>query len=300
MVATTILRSGSVSVIDYRCNAGAGAEPFVEVHGGHSVSYVRQGTFGYRVRGASFELVAGSLLVGHPGDEYVCTHDHRLGDECLSFRLAPELVETIGDRAEIWRTGGVPPLPELMVLGELAQAAAEGRSAVGLDEVGLSFAARFVEVVSGRKRPPTDPTSRDRRRAVEAALWIDANSHQPIDLESAAGEVGLSPFHFLRLFANVLGVTPHQYLVRSRLRHAARLLADDRTSITDVAYDVGFGDLSNFVRTFHRAAGISPRRFRQAAKGDRTLGADRLARALAAPAARRYSQAALATRVIGA
>ena len=62
----------------------------------------------------------------------------------------------------------------------------------------------------------------------------------------------------------MLGVTPHQYLVRSRLRHAARLLADDDRPITDVALDVGFGDLSNFVRTFHRAAGVSPRRFRQA------------------------------------
>jgi AraC-like DNA-binding protein len=56
-------------------------------------------------------------------------------------------------------------------------------------------------------------------------------------------------------------------LVRSRLRRAARLLADDATPITEVAYDVGFGDLSNFVRTFHRAAAMSPRSFRQAAKG---------------------------------
>ena len=39
---------------------------------------------------ASFiELVAGSMLVGHPGDEYICTHDHVCGDECLSFFLAP-------------------------------------------------------------------------------------------------------------------------------------------------------------------------------------------------------------------
>ena len=66
-------------------------------------------------------------------------------------------------------------------------------------------------------------------------------------------------------------MTPHQYLVRSRLRHAARLLADGARSITDVAFNVGFGDLSNFVRTFHRAAGVSPRSFRQAAKGDREL-----------------------------
>jgi len=57
----------------------------------------------------------------------------------------------------------------------------------------------------------------------------------------------------------------------------ARLLADDGISITDVAYDVGFGDLSNFVRTFHRAAGISPRGFRQAARGLRKIFQERLA-----------------------
>jgi AraC-like DNA-binding protein len=102
--------------------------------------------------------------------------------------------------------------------------------------------------------------------------------HESVDLERAAREVGLSPFHFLRLFSKVLGVTPHQYLVRSRLRRAASLLCDEERSVTDVAHDVGFGDLSNFVRTFHRAAGVSPCGFRRAAKGDRKILQDRLAR----------------------
>jgi AraC-like DNA-binding protein len=112
---------------------------------------------------------------------------------------------------------------------------------------------------------------------VETALWIDAHSHQPIGLEDAAAQAGISPFHFLRLFSDVLGVTPHQYLVRSRLRHAARRLADDDSPITDIAYDVGFADLSNFVRTFHRAAGASPLKFRQASRGKRKIFQERLA-----------------------
>ena len=132
-------------------------------------------------------------------------------------------------------------------------------------------------MVSGKARKPATPTARDRRRAVEAALWIDDNSHAEVDLEQAAKQVGLSPFHFLRLFSSVLGVTPHQYLVRSRLRHAARLLAEDDIAVTDIAYDVGFGDLSNFVRTFHRAAGVSPAKFRQASKGERKILQERLA-----------------------
>ena len=276
MDTTILLQRQFISVSDFRCSAGPDEAPFVERHGCHSVSYVRKGSFGCHSRGRFFELVAGSILVGHPGDEYICTHDHVCGDECLSFLLAPELVEAIGDRAEVWRIGSAPPLPELMVLGELAQAAADGRSDIGLDEVGQVFASRFVELVSGRSRDPVTTSSRDRRRAVQTALWIDAHSHREIDLEQAAGQAGISPFHFLRLFSSVLGVTPHQYLVRSRLRHAARLLADDELSITDVAYDVGFGDLSNFVRTFHRAAGVSPRRFREASRGMRKIFQERL------------------------
>jgi AraC-like DNA-binding protein len=276
MASTTLLQRPTIAVSDFRCDAVPGDAPFSEQHRCHSISYVRKGSFGYQTRGRAFELVAGSVLIGHPGSEFVCSHDHVCGDECLSFFLEPELVEMIGDRAEAWQVGSVPPLPELMVLGELAQAAAEGRSDIGLDEIGQMFAARFVEVASGKTAKPVTASRGDRRRAVESALWIDAHSHREIDLEQAARQAGISPFHFLRLFSAVLGVTPHQYLVRSRLRHAARLLPDEERAITDIAYDIGFGDLSNFVRTFHRAAGVSPLKFRKASRGDRKIFQERL------------------------
>lgn len=277
MNATTLLTTPSVTVSEFRCDAGPNDRPFAEAHAAHSISYVRKGSFGCHCRGGFFELVAGAVLVGHPGDEYTCTHEHVCGDECLSFFVGEELVEALGARREVWQIGAMPPLPELMVLGELAQTAADGNRDLALDEIGQIFASRFVELVSDRPRKPTAPTPRHRRRAVEAALWIDAHSQREIDLAEAARQAGLSPFHFLRLFSNVLGVTPHQYLVRSRLRHAARLLADDDMAVTDVAYDVGFGDLSNFVRTFHRAAGMSPSRFRQASRGMRKILQERLA-----------------------
>jgi AraC family transcriptional regulator len=277
MANATLLHRGYVSAFNYVCDAGPADRPYAEAHADHSLSYVRKGSFGCRCGRRRDELVSGSVLIGRPGDEYICLHDHHDGgDECLSFHLPAALVEEVGGEA-IWRSGGAPPLPELMVLGELAQAAAQGNQSIGLDELGLLLAARFVETISGRRRGSQQVGPRDRRRAVVAALWIDAHCHLQIDLERAADQVGLSPFHFLRLFANVLGVTPHQYLVRSRLRRAARLLTGDARSITDIAFDVGFADLSNFVRTFHRAAGVSPRRFRQAAKGERKIFQERLA-----------------------
>jgi AraC-like DNA-binding protein len=283
MVTPTVLARaprGSITAIDYRCDAGPGDAAPPEVHGAYSVSYVRRGSFGYHSGGRTYELVTGSVLVGRPGDEYTCTHDVPCGgDDCLSFHLDPVQLDELGPGEHAWRTVGVPPLPELMVLGELAQATARGDRGVGLDEVGLVFASRYVALATGRDAKAPTMRAADRRRAVDAALWLDAMAAEEISLDDAAAHVGLSPFHFLRLFKAVLGVTPHQYLVRARLRRAARLLADDTRSISDVALDVGFADLSNFVRTFHRAAGVSPRGFRRAARGDRKILQDRIAAA---------------------
>lgn len=90
----TALHSGSILVLAYRCTAKPGDQPFREVHHHHSVSYVRKGSFGCHVGGQTFDLVAGSVLVGSASEEYMYTHDHHDGgDECLSFQLMPELVE---------------------------------------------------------------------------------------------------------------------------------------------------------------------------------------------------------------
>jgi hypothetical protein len=98
MIATGLLKCNAISAFDFRCDAGPADRPFAELHESHSLSYVRKGSFGYRLRGRMFELVAGSVLIGRPGDEYVCTHEHHAcGDECLSFHLAPALVEMIAN-----------------------------------------------------------------------------------------------------------------------------------------------------------------------------------------------------------
>ena len=269
MSATTVFQSPLLSVIDYHCSAGPTDRPFAELHARHSISYVRKGSFGCQHRGRYYELIAGGMLIGYPGDEYMCTHDHHGGgDECLSFQFTAAGLAALDDDAvqqrQLWRTGWLPPTPAMLMLAELAQAVTRREHGMGLDELGLLLATRFRTLVSGSTRKRSQSTAaKDRRRAVEVALWIDANSHRDIALERAAAMANLSPFHFLRVFTRVLGVTPHQYLLRCRLRRAAQLLADADRSVTDVAIDVGFADLSNFVRTFRRAAGVPPGTFSQ-------------------------------------
>jgi AraC family transcriptional regulator len=275
MLTATPLLAGPIAVVHVRCDAGSGTPAVVEQHAAWSLAVVRRGSFGCACHGRRFELVPGSLLVGRPGDEYVCTHDaHDGGDECLSFRLPPELVDEIDARDRVWRSGVVPPLAETAVLGELAQ------SNLGLDEVGVALAARYVGALAGRRRAPVRPMSADRRRVVDSALWIETHAGEDVSLQQLADAAGWSAFHYLRVFSAVLGVSPHLYLVRCRLRQAARALTEDTARpITEVALDAGWADLSNFVRSFHRAAGISPRGYRRAARGDRKIFQERLARA---------------------
>jgi AraC family transcriptional regulator len=272
MPVTTLHQSALLRVDDYRCAARRGEPSLTEQHGTTCLAFVRKGSFGYRVQGRAYELVPGCVLLGRQGDEYRCTHDHHAGgDECLSFHFGPELTDELSLGTRAFQLGSVPPLPELMVLGELAQAAAEGRNELGLDEAGILLAARWAQLASDRAPPTVRVSPRDLRRVTEAALWLEANAGEEVTLADSAGLVGLSSYHFLRLFKRVLGVSPHQYLVRLRLGRAARLLAEEALPITQIAYEVGFGDLSNFVRTFGRAAGLTPSAFRRLSRGERAL-----------------------------
>ena len=268
MMTITPLLRGPVSVAAYACTAQASTRPYPEQHTCWSVSYVQAGSFGCQCCGKHFELMPGAVLLGRPGDEFTCTHDHHGGgDECLAFFIEAEVADEIGGaRHPPWKSSGLPPLPELMVLGELARSAARRVTGPRVDEVGIALAAKVVDVMTGEQRPRQLQRPIDRRRAIDSARWLDLNAHQDVDLQGLATQTGLSVYHYLRVFSAVMAVTPHQYLLRCRLRNAARLLADEDRTITEIAMDVGFADLSNFVRTFRRAAGVSPRMFRQASR----------------------------------
>lgn len=254
---------GDIRVIDYRCDAGPGDEPFDEVHDRFSLSYVRLGSFGCVTGGRRHELVAGSFLVGFPDDEFRCAHDHHdCGDECLSIQISPEIAETLSNRPELWRVGKIPPLASLGAMAEVAQAAADEEIDITPDEAGLMLVAHFVDVMAPGREWGLEAEPVLRRRMARVADWMHSRVTSPVGLGEAAREAGLSAYHFLRGFRRVTGVTPHQYLVRLRLGRAARLLVRTDLPVTQVALDAGFEDLSNFIRTFRRATGTSPRRFR--------------------------------------
>ena len=98
------------------------------------------------------------------------------------------------------------------------------------------------------------------RRIVQAKLFIDSCYADKIDLDNISDEAYFSKFHFIRLFKQIYGKTPHQYLTSVRIEKAIQLLRTDKP-VSAVCYSVGFESLSSFSGLFKRIVGITPSAF---------------------------------------
>jgi AraC family transcriptional regulator len=115
-------------------------------------------------------------------------------------------------------------------------------------------------------------------RIRRAVALVEANFAAKLSRQEMARAAGLSVSHFSKLFALCIGASPHQYLVRCRLRHAKKLLLtpEESLSLVDVAAEAGFADQAHFSRHFRRVYGVSPLVFRRACQG-RIRNADKTA-----------------------
>jgi AraC-like DNA-binding protein len=102
-----------------------------------------------------------------------------------------------------------------------------------------------------------------RAQAQQVLDYVDAHLGNGFSLVELAGTLRLSPRHFSRLFQNTFETSPHRYLLEQRVSQAKQLLARGRLSIVDIAACTGFASQSHFTEVFHRAVGISPRKYQQ-------------------------------------
>ncbi len=103
----------------------------------------------------------------------------------------------------------------------------------------------------------------DTRRLLRARDAMDRDYAQPLDVTALARIAVLSPSHFTRKFRATFGETPHQYLYRRRVERAKWLLRSTDLPVTDICYEVGYGSLGTFIRTFVRIVGETPTRHRR-------------------------------------
>ncbi|MEM5385501.1 AraC family transcriptional regulator [Paraburkholderia phymatum] len=266
----TLATGDGWTVVDVLCTFGPRDQPFEERHAGVCIAMVAAGAFGYRSTKGRELLTPGSLLLGNAGECFECGHRHAPGDRCVSFHYQPAYFERLAcdagfSRADIpFRRGRMPPLRAFS--GLIAKACAGATDAMRFDawdELAVDLAEatlRSTQADAKRRAPETSASAW--ARVTQIVRVIDEAPDAPHTLASLARMCGLSDFYFLRTFERVTGVTPHQYVLRARLRHAALRLAGEDAKIVDIALDSGFNDVSNFNHAFRAEFGMSPRAWR--------------------------------------
>ena len=114
---------------------------------------------------------------------------------------------------------------------------------------------------------PRKNTLVNRKKAVERVITsMSENLDEPFTMEEMAKIAFLSPFHFNRIFHDVTGLPPSQFLYAMRLEAAKRLLLTTKMSVTDICFEVGYNSHGTFTRRFTELVGLSPKELRRFAK----------------------------------
>jgi len=259
------------SVEDVVCSCGPGDRPFDAEHVAVVIAIVTAGTFQYRGSGSNGRelMTPGSVMLGSPGQAFQCGHEHAVGDRCLSFRFTPEYFRTIAaggpesQSSRLFKSLRLPPLTALSSVIADAASAFMGSTHVAWEELAIRLAAGATRTDANRAPDQSAVTQASLARVTHTVRMIEACRDTNLTIATLARQAKLSPFHFLRTFEKLTGVTPHQYVRRLRLREAARRLVTEPVTVLDAALDAGFGDLSNFNRAFRTEFGVSPRSYRR-------------------------------------
>lgn len=255
---------------DIICTAGPRDRAFEEQHSAASVAVVVAGSFQYRTARGSYLMTPGSLFLGNAGECFECGHEHAAGDRCVSFRYTADFIDNlaaeIGQRRATFGASRTPPARESAPVVAAIATALAGRAEVSWEETALDIAVSALR--TSHDEVPRSASARVARgvleRVTHAVRDIERDPSAERDLHTLSAKADLSAFQFLRAFRRLTGTTPHQYLVRTRLRGSAAALRTTDRKIGEIALDCGFNDLSNFNHTFRAEFRTSPREYRRA------------------------------------
>lgn len=96
----------------------------------------------------------------------------------------------------------------------------------------------------------------------ETITYINEHFADSISLDDLASQASLSPFYFTRMFTKETGMTPHQYVIATRINAAKFLLKSSNTPVKEVAFSCGFSSESSFCTTFKKWENITPSEYR--------------------------------------
>lgn len=223
-----------------------------------SIGIVLSGWFEYASNGTSVLAGPGTLLLGNAGEPFSVRHADARGNRRLVVVLSQKLIEEVANEADlppVFRATAIPPGRSASYAGGLMRAVSKG-------DLGALYTLTHTALCAPRRAAPPTSNAVDRARVQNVVRHLEARLDQSWPLNSLAEIAGVSRFHFVRMFSNVVGTTPNRYLSNMRVRAAADLLLATRTPIAQIIYDVGFNDVSYFYTCFRDTFRCTPRQWR--------------------------------------
>ena len=136
-------------------------------------------------------------------------------------------------------------------------------SRVYAESLGTALAAHLLQYYAAGKHPLQNTTSLTQTNIQQALEYINEHLIEDLSLEAIATSIGMSQYHFCRVFKQAMGLTPWQYVVRQRIEAAKRLFAIPRLSIAEISQRLGFSTQGQIANFFRKHVGVSPKQYRQ-------------------------------------
>jgi AraC family transcriptional regulator len=140
-------------------------------------------------------------------------------------------------------------------------------SSLYVDALANALAAHLLKdyCCLAESRPPIFPQPEKLARVPwqQVVEYIHEHLGHSLSIAELAAVAGMSPYHFTRSFKQTIGLSPHQYVLRTRIEKAKTLLLQGEEPLSALAARLGFSDQSHFTRSFKRFAGVTPQVFIQ-------------------------------------
>lgn len=251
-------------IADLHCAPAGCRRSFDGIYSEFGMAVVISGAFEYLSEGDARIAVPGTLVFANKNEAFTCNHLCTDGNRRIALFFSDELIVAIAEDLNLIEPRfpvTVEPPSHLtpFISGLLFRMAQQHPDN---EESAVAIAGATLQCASGRpSREKISPV--DRSRVLDVIRYIDANFTTACSLDTLASIAGVSRYRFARQFRAVTGETANQYVVNRRLSTAAIRLTSTTCPISEIAYDVGFNDLSYFNARFKATFGCTPKVWRR-------------------------------------
>jgi AraC-like DNA-binding protein len=245
-------------VADLRC--APAIQPHAQgVYTQSAIALVLSGMFEYRSSSSAGMAIPGSLVFANKGAEFSCRHRGMDGNRRIVMFFSEQLLESLAAELRLdvpaFQADTAPPSRLTPHVAGLMLRIARG--AADSDEAAVAIAQHCLRASSPASADRT-PSDADTRGVLDAVRYINEHFAERCALDTLAAIAGMNRFRFAKRFRAVTRETANQYVINRRLSAAATRLVATKASIAEIAYGVGFNDLSYFDVCFRSAFGCPP------------------------------------------